>query len=205
MPCALPQKLKSNISLVDSLRIILLILPPYTTHYLQPLDVGLFQPLSIAYSKALDKTIYKSQSFISMTKRLFWTIFKEAWGVAFIVENITKAWVKAGVYPVDSSKTLAMIESKPELEQLPENPPTPITCKSIRRMIRAYKEDPEKVTKVLFYIVEQLATQHKIDDHVNKGLRKALILEKKKRRKAKRLNLLGEEDSGPQLFSPGRV
>ena len=185
------------VSLADSLRIILLILPPYTTHRLQPLDVGLFQPLSTAYSKALDKTIYKSQSFTSMTKRLFWTIFKEAWGVAFIVENITKAWAKAGVYPIDSSKTLAMIESKPELEQLPENPPTPMTCKSIRRMIRVHKEDPEKVTKVLFCIIEWLATQHEINDHVNKGLYKALILEKKKWRKAKRLNLLREEDSGP--------
>src|SRR4030088_3286790 len=101
------------VSLADSLRIILLILPPHTTHCLQPLDVGLFQPLLTAYSKALDRTIYKSQSFTSMTKRLFWTIFKEAWGVAFTVENITKALAKVGVYPMDSSKILAMIKSKP--------------------------------------------------------------------------------------------
>ena len=30
-------------------------------------------------------------------------------------------------------------------------------------------------------------------------------MEKQKRKKTKRLNLLGEEDSGPQLFSPSRV
>jgi hypothetical protein len=40
---------------------------------------------------------------------------------------------------------------------------------------------------------------------VNKGLRKALTLEKQKCRKGKKLNLLGEDSSGPQLFSPGRV
>ena len=34
----------------DSLRILLLILPPHTTHRLQPLDVGLFSPLSTYYT-----------------------------------------------------------------------------------------------------------------------------------------------------------
>jgi DDE superfamily endonuclease len=34
----------SFISLADSLRIILQVLPPHTTYRLQPLDVGLFQP-----------------------------------------------------------------------------------------------------------------------------------------------------------------
>ena len=37
------------------------------------------------------------------------------------------------------------------------------------------------------------------------GLKRVVILEKKKRQWGKRLNLLGEEDSGPQFFSPGRV
>jgi len=32
-----------------------------------------------------------------------------------------------------------------------------------------------------------------------------LKLQKKKGEKAKKLNLLGEEDKGPQLFSPMRV
>ena len=39
----------------DELHILLLVLPPHTTHRLQPLDVGLFQPLSTAYSKHLNK------------------------------------------------------------------------------------------------------------------------------------------------------
>jgi hypothetical protein len=182
-----------------------MILPPHTTHRLQPLDVGLFQPLSTAYSAALTRTIYESQSFTSMTKRLFWTIFKEAWEAAFTVDYIKKAWAKAGVYPVDASKTLSMIERKPALEKLPENPPTPMTCRSVRRMIKAHKAEPEKVTGILFRTVERLVTQHEIDVHVNQGLRKALTYEKQKRRKGKRLNLLGEDSSAPQLFSPSRV
>jgi hypothetical protein len=104
------------VNLADSLRILLLILLPRTTHCLQPLDVGLFQPLSTFYSAALDRIIHESLGFTSMTKRLFWTVFKEAWEAAFTVENIKKAWEKARAYPVDSSKTLAMIGPKPKPE-----------------------------------------------------------------------------------------
>ena len=195
----------SFIELADSLRIILLILPPHTTHRLQPLDVGLFQPLSTAYSVALNRVIYESQSFTSMTKRLFWTVFKEAWEAAFTVENIKKAWAKAGIYPIDSSKTVDMITPKTKPEKLLENPPTPMTCRSVRRVIRAQNTEPAKCLQILVRSVERLATQHEIDNHVNKGLRRALVIEKQKRKKTKRLNLLGEEDSGPQLFSPSRV
>jgi hypothetical protein len=190
--------------LAYSFRIILLILPPHTTHRLQPLDVGLFQPLSTAYSVALNRVIYESQSFTSMTKRLFWMVFKEAWEAAFTVENIKKAWAKAGVYPVDSSKTLDMIAPKAKPEKLPENPLTPMTCRSVRRVIKAQNTEPTKCLQILVRSVERLATQHEIDNHV-KGLRRALVMEKQKRKKAKRLNLLGEEDSGLQLFSPSRV
>jgi hypothetical protein len=38
------------IDFADKHWIIVMILPPHTTHRLQPLDVGLFQPLSTAYS-----------------------------------------------------------------------------------------------------------------------------------------------------------
>jgi DDE superfamily endonuclease len=47
------------ISLVDSLRILILILPPHSTHRLQPLDVSLFSPLVKAYIKRLNTYTYK--------------------------------------------------------------------------------------------------------------------------------------------------
>ena len=39
------------IELADRLRILVMILPPHSTHRLQPLDVGLFQLLAIAYTR----------------------------------------------------------------------------------------------------------------------------------------------------------
>ena len=50
-----------------------------------------------------------------------------------------------------------------------------------------------------------LASQHKIDHHIKIGLVGALKDKKKRRHRGKRLNLSGEDDSGPQFFSPGRV
>ena len=49
-----------NIAFVDwadSYSIILLVLLPHITHRLQPLNVGLFQPLSTVYSKGLEKVM----------------------------------------------------------------------------------------------------------------------------------------------------
>ena len=72
----------------DQHGIILLILPPHTTHRLQPLDVGLFQPLSTYYSIEINKLMDESMGTIGMSKGLFWPRFKIAFDKAFTEENI---------------------------------------------------------------------------------------------------------------------
>lgn len=62
----------------DALRIIVLILPPHCTHQLQPLDVGLFGPLAAAYSKELNTLMHSSLGTVSMSKRMFWPMFRMA-------------------------------------------------------------------------------------------------------------------------------
>ncbi|MCJ1346618.1 hypothetical protein MMC31_004836 [Peltigera leucophlebia] len=52
---------------------------------------------------------------------------------------------------------------------------------------------------------EKLAAKVDILEFENKGLIGALKIEKQKRNRGKKLNLLGEEDNGPQLFFPSRV
>src|SRR5436190_4773398 len=59
----------------DRHQIIVQIMPPHSTHELQPLDVGLFGPLSIAYSKQIDKLMHKSMGIVSMTKQFFYSLF----------------------------------------------------------------------------------------------------------------------------------
>jgi hypothetical protein len=85
----------------DELRILVLILPPHSTHRLQPLDVGLFQPLSTAYSQEVNNFLTKGLGMVSMTKRRFWSLFLPAWEKAFTEDNIKSAFAKASIWPVD--------------------------------------------------------------------------------------------------------
>jgi hypothetical protein len=62
----------------DRHRIIVMILPPHTTHRLQPLDVGMFQALATAYSKELDTLIDNGLGRVHMSKRFFYKFFKKA-------------------------------------------------------------------------------------------------------------------------------
>ncbi|KAF2233433.1 hypothetical protein EV356DRAFT_560004 [Viridothelium virens] len=53
-------------------------LPPYSTHQLQPLDVGLFSPLTQYYLTELSKWIAKHQGLVGFSKRDFYPTFKLA-------------------------------------------------------------------------------------------------------------------------------
>jgi hypothetical protein len=55
----------------DAHRIVVMILPPHSTHRLQPLDVGLFSPLAVVYTLKLSDTYTKSLGLVSITKRMF--------------------------------------------------------------------------------------------------------------------------------------
>ena len=59
----------------NKFQILLLILPPYLTYYLQPLNVSLFSPLSTYYNNGLNKLIFNSLNIINILKRTFWSIF----------------------------------------------------------------------------------------------------------------------------------
>jgi len=52
-------------------RIVLVVLPPHSIHRLQPLDIGLFSPLSTYYSQQIDYFVAEYQGFVSLTKRHF--------------------------------------------------------------------------------------------------------------------------------------
>jgi hypothetical protein len=48
-----------------------MILLPHLTHWLQPLDVGLFGPLAGEYSKEISKLLQNGFRLVGITKRLF--------------------------------------------------------------------------------------------------------------------------------------
>ncbi len=198
------------LDLADSLRTIVLILPPHSTHRLQPLDVGLFAPLAKAYSKELNTLMHHSLGLVDMTKRGFWLMFHTAWKQSFTEENIKSAFEATGIFPYEPERVLKSIRRPPTNETPSKRSfrdvATPITSRAVRKLQAAYRTSPtrDKLDLILHANVK-LAAQHSVDQHMHKGLTDALKGEKQRRTRGKRLDLLGEEDVGPQLFSPGRI
>jgi hypothetical protein len=83
---------------------------------------------------------------------------------------------------------------------------TPLTTKAIRQFTIRFQQSPSKeranrASKALLV----LAAEKSIVVHENHGLREALLLEQKKRKKGKRLNLCGENDTGAMYWAADTV
>ena len=196
------------LNLADKMGIITLILPPHSTHRLQPLDIGLFGPLSKAYSKELNRLIHISQGMVSMSKRFFWPLFNTAWKSAFTPVNIASAFAATGVWRLNPGIILDKMKSNSTpLREAPKTLKTPLTSRGIRSLQKRLKQNPKdnKILTQLFSASERLAALNSVMSHEIDGLITAIHMEKKKRNQGKRLNLLGEEAGGPQLFSPGQI
>jgi DDE superfamily endonuclease len=187
--------------------IILLVLPPHSTHILQPLDVGLFQPLSTEYSAELDKLMNTSCAAISMSKALFYPMFKRAWDASFTSENIVRAFEKPGIWPINADQVLATItrpQKQPSL--VPEYLKTPTNSRTIRQFQFSYLQNPTSEKRhQLFHAHEKLAAKLDIAKHQITQLQLSLEIQKKKNKKARKLNLCGEDSIGAECWSPAKV
>ena len=64
-------------------KILLLVLPPHSTHKLQPLDASLFGLLAIEYQVQLNTWLQKLLGILRFTKHNFWKLFWAAWKKSF--------------------------------------------------------------------------------------------------------------------------
>ena len=76
----------------------LLILPPHTSHVLQPLDVGVFAPLKRALASETDAVARLDYGRI---QRIEWTkMYIRARGKALTSTNIVSGWKATGLEPL---------------------------------------------------------------------------------------------------------
>lgn len=92
-------------------KIIILCLPPHTTHLLQPLDVGVFAPLSIAYKNYVHRVTQLGACY-SIDKVDFLKLYRLAKQDAITPLNIQKAWAATGLLPFDPQVVLKHFPQK---------------------------------------------------------------------------------------------
>ncbi|CAL8467190.1 g6726 [Coccomyxa elongata] len=102
-------------------RVHIIAFPAHTTHILQPLDIGIMQPIQTYYTKALSQwRISDSANILKIvTTSLMLQILalpqghadmthgaaqKSAWDMAISPSNIKSAFYKTGIYPLDPEK-----------------------------------------------------------------------------------------------------
>ena len=102
--------------------VVMLCLPPHTTHAMQPLDVSFFKSLKSHWSDVCHKYMVNNPGRV-VTKFQFSSLFREAWVKAIKPESIISGFQKCGVYPFNPNAV-----SIPDHSQLSDG------CSSINQL-----------------------------------------------------------------------
>ena len=101
--------------------ILLMILPPHSSHLTQPLDVGIFGPLKKHMAAEIAPLI---QLGVSRVRKVEWlTAFVSAHNKALCAKNILGGFRGTGIHPFSPTKVLRRVASSPP----PQTPPQPST------------------------------------------------------------------------------
>jgi DDE superfamily endonuclease len=205
----------SFINWCDQHKILVALYPPHSTHRLQPLDVGLFRPLANFYSQELNNWIHKTQGLCRISKREFFSIFWPAFQRAFTLKNINSSWEKTGLHPFNPKKVLDQITtSRSDIRPPSSSHSTGSSAlssadwRTIRRLMKDVVGEvlgPE--VRSLANTLEKLTTENSILVHENEGLRKAVFIEKSRRKRGKPLFDLFRDESEVKamFFSPTKI
>ena len=196
----------------DQNGILLSILPPYSTHRLQSLNVAIFSPLATAYSNQIDNFIQFSRGFGRITKRVFWSLFRNAWITALTLPNIRAGFSATGIHPFQPNKVLQQLKIKIPSSFISDSDfkrKIPNSVRGVRRAIKAARIEDSELAQGVDLIVratEKLAIQKEILEHENQGFRAALIGEKKRRKRGKAMELFAKDEPGQAMFfSLGKI
>jgi hypothetical protein len=89
-------------------KIVLLCLPPHSTHYLQPLDVGIFGPLAQAYRTLVSQgSIYGARRIDQLQFLQYYQLARKT-----ITRNVASAWRGAGLVPFKPDSILQRLRPK---------------------------------------------------------------------------------------------
>jgi hypothetical protein len=106
-------------------RIVLLLLPPHSSHLMQPLDVGVFGPLKTAISAQLARLI--STGVPRLQKMEWLENYVPARAKAITSTNIEGGWRGAGIFPINRAKILRNLPRELTTQSLHQPQMQPVT------------------------------------------------------------------------------
>ncbi|ODQ70295.1 hypothetical protein LIPSTDRAFT_333558 [Lipomyces starkeyi NRRL Y-11557] len=193
-------------------RITLLILPPHTSHLLQPLDVAIFGPLKKRLIAALP---HLNQAQLVRIQKIEWMeAYIQARSEVCTQQNIESAWRGAGLFPFNPQRALRtmVLDTTPELERprtptefdifdqvfVNSSPPDATSLRSANELLNStINSDAIPTTPVRRYIrkltagAEQLQARSIVHQHDANNLR-SIIKKRTNRTKGKRVVLKGQ-------------
>jgi hypothetical protein len=110
-------------------KIITLCMPPHSSHLLQPLDVGCFAPLKVAYGRQAENLMRSQINHI--TKLEFLPCFKAAFTASITTNNVLGGFKGAGLAPFDPEAVISKLDvrlrtpSPPPVDNAPWQSRTP--------------------------------------------------------------------------------
>ena len=88
--------------------VVMLCLPPHSSHVSQPLDTSVFNPLKRNWNDAVHKFLAKNPGRV-VTKYSFSPLLKEAWEKTMIAKNICAGFRNSGIYPFNRDKVQPIV------------------------------------------------------------------------------------------------
>jgi hypothetical protein len=122
-------------------------------------------------------------------------MFREAWKTALIFENIRSAFAATAIYPLGPEKILNQLKKKtpsPVSSDCEAKRKTPSSVRGVRRAVKAIRSETTDMNMGLDLMIrasEKLVIRNDILEHEIRGLRTALIDEKKRRKRGKPMGL----------------
>ena len=92
-------------------KIVPICLPPYSTHFLQPLNLVLFSVLKRLYSRKVDE--YRARGITGINREYFLKILGEIRPYVYTPELINKAFAAAGLLPLNINCVLKRLTKQP--------------------------------------------------------------------------------------------
>ncbi len=190
-------------------RILLAIYPPHSTHRLQPLDVGLFSPLSTFYSQALDLWILRTHGIIGLQQKDFFNLFWPAFERAFTKKNVLVAWLKTGLSPFNSKIVLSQLDKyEPPRPQSSSSAGSVLSASDWRKFRTILRTEVNMAinTKVLKGM-EQLHAENELLKFENTSLKETIKLQGKKGIRGKPLweQIRADQEFKTLFLSPAKV